>query len=691
MTYTSSAKDIMFTFAGPLSYYLECDGNIVFLGKAQGQSGSINITRRIRDYLETGMPDFRDFDGVIVPHPKQLRTFNLREASGMLLETYTVLLESSGEWTIFGPTTEPINGHTDPRQKIFWTTVESAENSYESNTEGAEYSGETESGETEYYFNYVTPRTQNLPSTSSSLTVEWDTNYESIKWYLFNGDTSELIESGETSGSSVTIFFPENTSLTSTDYYVFEAYNDAEPSTLGSIGWTVSASEEPPQSGTSEYYFSPEITTAYTGGRDVTWYFNTNYRVNVSAEDGVTFRTARQSADFYVSIKDIGSDYIVLKVEHLPDYRTGYTAECIAYDYSNNVVGKIKIINTATYEDWERDIDTGITEAGYLSITINKTLPEYSGTTVLGINNWSSSSTISISYSVNGFGWNDVTVPRMTWNEDHTYGESGCYDVRGIKEGDTIYFKSSTYRGSPSGSSGIGGLFFDFTNLIPFSFDYDFTIKGNIMSLIYGDDFEGKKTFPNDTNDFVFAGLFYTYGTLRISGLRLPATALTDHCYYGLFQSLGASSGGTILPDRRTRLIGSVELPATQLAIGCYQHMFSGADFSGPVPELPATTIPYMAYFGMFQSTEIIESPILPATAITDNAYAQMFRGCKNLKKITCYAKALSGNSSWEGKVGWDWVEGVSDTGNFYRARGSIWYRGTEGIPDGWNAFDVDV
>ena len=128
MIFSSSSRDFWYeASSSALTYYIEVDGNAAYFGKAVSTTGNarINIGRRVSDYLETGMPDFREYDGVVVPHPRQMRVFNLKDSNGVLLGSYTVLLESDGSWTgRYGAIGSPVNGHADPRQKIFWTTVE---------------------------------------------------------------------------------------------------------------------------------------------------------------------------------------------------------------------------------------------------------------------------------------------------------------------------------------------------------------------------------------------------------------------------------------------------------------------------------------------------------------------------------------------------------------------------------------
>lgn len=81
----------------------------------------INVGRLIRDYVWNEMPDFRDYDGVIVPHPDAMKVFVMRYAeSGNEMERYNVLMDYEDVWDGTQMVlSEPVNTHADPRQKIF--------------------------------------------------------------------------------------------------------------------------------------------------------------------------------------------------------------------------------------------------------------------------------------------------------------------------------------------------------------------------------------------------------------------------------------------------------------------------------------------------------------------------------------------------------------------------------------------
>lgn len=127
MRYYSSSADFYYeTSASTLNYYITVNGEAIYNGKAVKSPDrdkiSVNIGKRVRDYIRIGMPDFRDYDGVIVPHPEAMLIFNLFNLdSGELLDQYEVKIDETKEWEgEEGCMSEPINGHADPRQKIFY-------------------------------------------------------------------------------------------------------------------------------------------------------------------------------------------------------------------------------------------------------------------------------------------------------------------------------------------------------------------------------------------------------------------------------------------------------------------------------------------------------------------------------------------------------------------------------------------
>lgn len=593
MEYISSANDIMYAFEGTLTYYIECEGNVVYWGKAQEAEGSINITRCIRDYLETDMPDFRDFNGVIVPHPKQLRTFYLREASGSLLETYTVLLESTGEWSVFGPITEPINRRADPRQKIFWTTVEESGNTYDSNTKGGEYSGETDTGDTEYYFNYTTPTSQAFSATTTSTTISWETNYGDIYWSVYDVVSYGMVSSGVSSSDSVIIVFPGNTGDTNIAYE-FRAYSVLDGSYLGSVFWDVSSPQDTTNGSTTgtTYSFTPTYTTAYTDGSDVIWNFQTDcpdplnlFIYSISAAEG-----------FSISVDERGSSYTRIKINSLPT-QTGKTASCsirIKGYGSQGEIGHITIINKVAQTEQK---------VNYFTIEPLSSVTKVLACAVLK----DTGSTASLHYRINGGIWKEQTFSGLA----SKYGGNGEFEhTVTLTNGEVIekieFFSvknSSTYR----------------YYIEPYSDDYHYLpveyyngsswvntmsvpykASGDYASLVYGESITARTTYS------AFSARFKTYS------------------FKGEYWS-----NSITLYDAEDMVFPNVGLQGT------YEGMFSDCvNLKIPPKELSSTSVGFRSYLEMFSHCYSLEK--MPYIKFDGNVpsltFEAMFYLCKNLR-----------------------------------------------------------
>ena len=100
---------------------------------------------------------------------------------------------------------------------------------------------------------------------------------------------------------------------------------------------------------------------------------------------------------------------------------------------------------------------------------------------------------------------------------------------------------------------------------------------------------------------------------------ELPATQLTEYCYFYMF------SGCKSLKE-------APQLPATTLAQSCYEDMFSGCIQLTQAPELPATTLAEYCYYNMFSGCiRLTQAPQLPATTLAYNCYYNMFEDCISL------------------------------------------------------------
>lgn len=177
-----------------------------------------------------------------------------------------------------------------------------------------------------------------------------------------------------------------------------------------------------------------------------------------------------------------------------------------------------------------------------------------------------------------------------------------------------------------------------------------YEVEGNIMSLIYDDNFRGKTSFPNGLVGGVCAFTYpssdrYNPNLTSIDNLVLPATTLTEYCYLNMFYRC------TSLTNVPSNL-----LPATTLAENCYAGMFMGC-------------------------TSLTTAPELPASTLVNQCYGQMFQDCSSLN----YVKCLATTNFTADRCTQLWLDGVSSSGTFVKASSANWGScGASKIPCNW-------
>lgn len=253
---------------------------------------------------------------------------------------------------------------------------------------------------------------------------------------------------------------------------------------------------------------------------------------------------------------------------------------------------------------------------------------------------------------------------------------------------------------------------------------------GNIMSLLYGDDFKDTTLqyaysfaylfgyngylanaknlkLPNNTSRYCYTHMFDACTALTtaptlpsitlanccylnmfwncfslITAPELPATTLADSCYSGMFKDCRA-------------LAYAPNLPATTLAYRCYYEMFSGCTSLVNAPVLPAITLVNCCYQNMFNGcTSLVKAPQLPATTLTGYCYNGMFNGCTSLNEVICLATDISA----EGCLIWHvssyvtigWLENVASSGTFYKDSTMNSFKVGTNVPTGWTINDFN-
>ncbi|MBR4441367.1 MAG: T9SS type A sorting domain-containing protein [Bacteroidales bacterium] len=263
----------------------------------------------------------------------------------------------------------------------------------------------------------------------------------------------------------------------------------------------------------------------------------------------------------------------------------------------------------------------------------------------------------------------EYSYDKVTWNS-----LSENYLLK-LDAGDCVYFRGDNPTGFSTGGNDGEYRKFVMTGSL--------SASGNIMSLI-----DKTCTTTKIPCNYCFGGLFRECKSL-VSAPELPATTLTEYCYWTTF----AGSGITEVP----------ELPAFTLQKGCYRAMFSQCTNLNKVPEnlLPTTTLAAECYHYMFEGcTSLRRAPYLPAETLADYCYYQMFTGCSSLEYLSVGLKSWSedvqGSYPYTYVNDWgfqkpvyhnnldNWVEGVSATGTFICLETLTLETGINRVPSGW-------
>lgn len=282
---------------------------------------------------------------------------------------------------------------------------------------------------------------------------------------------------------------------------------------------------------------------------------------------------------------------------------------------------------------------------------------------------------------------NSVSNPDIKYSLNDGEWTQWDYSAITLNTGDTVRMKGNNSNGFSFSTSSYNR--FKMTGKIGAS--------GNIMSLLYEDDFEGKLTIPCD---YCFNNLFRNCTALTTAP-ELPATTLTNGCYFSMFLYCTSLTTAPELPATTltencyermlrhcTSLTTAPELPSTTLAYSCYNNMFAECASLTTAPKLPATTLDSYCYCAMFMDcTSLTTGPELPATTLYPDCYLNMFNGCTKLNYIKMLATDINVYECLD-----CWVDGVPSGGTFVKHPDMTslpW--GTDGIPYGWTVEDAVI
>ena len=313
-----------------------------------------------------------------------------------------------------------------------------------------------------------------------------------------------------------------------------------------------------------------------------------------------------------------------------------------------------------------------------------------------------------------------TTANTLSYSKDNgtTWTTANSSITISVTAGDKVLWKGTQ---TPN-SSGIGYFSGD-TNA-------RYSVEGNAMSLLYGDNFKGQTSLEGKSN--AFSLLFSSNSNVTSAeNLSLPATTLGYYCYDNMFRDCTSlTTAPSVLPATNlsganfcyssmfegcTSLTTAPELPATMLVeacyyrmfynctnlttvpsvlpattakSGCYESMFYNCTNLTTAPELPATNLSgaYGCYQDMFYNCRsLTTAPELPATTLVQSCYENMFRNCISLNSIKCLATNISATKCTK-----NWVYGVAESGTFTKAESmGSWTTGDNGIPSDWTVVNA--
>lgn len=232
-----------------------------------------------------------------------------------------------------------------------------------------------------------------------------------------------------------------------------------------------------------------------------------------------------------------------------------------------------------------------------------------------------------------------------------------------------------------------------------FSSSGSFDVEGNVMSLLFGDNFSNQLSLNG--KNYAFKSLFSKCNVVNAENLVLPATTLSRFCYMAMFSyCTNLEKTPKVLPATTcasdcyrnmfghcSKIISSPTINATTLAEYCYAYMFSDCSALGIAPDLPSTTLATGCYANMFQyCISLYFSPILPATTLVNGCYEQMFYNCSHLHTVGALFTTTPNNT-----YTYNWLYGVDSDGFFFKNPNATWsVSGASGVPSGWTVLDYD-
>lgn len=715
-----------------LDYYVTFNDETIFRGRAFRSPKNVpielDINRIVGDWLENGIDP--EYEGVLKQENAwgQFKVWD--QTTGYLLAEYGVMFNWEQEWSGESKVlSEPVNGRMDPRMRLFWSKYNVSETSVVVEGEDIYWfdaddavsvawdAGRATVGiRTNYSIREIVAvcpegvRTlvyganwqfevpvNDDPDNPKTYTVQWYRNGVLLDQtvitvakavYVFNCDETATAPAG---GGNVTIHYqtniPDNklTAVVPSGWTIVSMGNgvlvvSVPPNSTGSLRTeTVSFYLEG-----AEFLGSTTVSQSAATGD---WFWATP-AVRKSYAGGTAFIAIDTSYDIYDITIGQPSGTTVSNISQTGYYltlpaNTGRTDVTYTINYRRN--GVLLGTTVATVEAMEEYV-----EGDYFTIEITE-LSESFNDYLFQVQNYSGTTRMTFDYSLNGGPWNTVNVSSGS--------NTSKKEFSGATVGDIYRFRSN---GGIPLRSGWSGSTYPSSEQIPvFSMRFgSFKMYGNILSLVYGDNYEGQTTFP--------AGQFYGFfgnnnpTKIDVSDLVLTAKYVPDHGYKAMFfycreitvpptilaESVG-NSGCRYMFYGNQYLTTAPELNATQIGEYAYESMFfQCSGLTTAMETLPAELAPD-CYENMFLGCRNLENtPDILGTTIQKYCFMNMFNGCTKVNRFKALATSVAETAGND--YAFYMLEGTAQTGSFIKpASATFWTTGYNGIPANWTVIEI--
>ena len=184
-----------------------------------------------------------------------------------------------------------------------------------------------------------------------------------------------------------------------------------------------------------------------------------------------------------------------------------------------------------------------------------------------------------------------------------------------VKTGDKVQFKSKNKTLARRFKNG-DTYYYQYVRILP---QVQCAVYGNAMSMVSPD---GNWHLNREIKDNFALGYLFNGATNLVNdetrNLTLPATTLTDSCYYYTFGN--------------TSLERAPELPAKEIKKASYMNMFYNCENLAKAPVMSPTSIDDYGCYYMFNSCDVLsEAPTINVETVGARGMAYMFRSCTAL------------------------------------------------------------